>query len=493
MEHYHFARLIYYSPITVLALAAVRSVYSDPFGRMHRVKNPFTTSRGKQGIELKKNFNLAVDDSFLARVFAYYKCAWHISSSVYIGGKKSKGRSVEAIERGIHELWFDPDKPYLISGEHFRVLYPRNLGVFYHAMLDPRTALDASDWEHRQRLYLQTAAYALEAFRERGDSSTTVVPIGSRVVSCINIYSYPSDALYGILYALMTLCDNSDLFARYPYGRSAYALETKDAADELIAIHRDTLERLVHQYVERVFDVDTMLVRRGMHLSSAKDMAKRESAFYDNVILWKTLMLARSIGIVSARAIDVDALKERIIGSFWDDERGYFFEDFSPEARIENQYSADWLAALFTGFLEMSDPAERRYFKRAADFTIDRGIDLPFPLRYQEQRRRDRQHLLVRAVVPSYGEGIWSFWGAEFIKLLALLGMYEDGDRYLERASAHVAKYEENIMRYRGYPEVYRSDGTMLVNPLYKSIRQTGWIVDFEQARALLRAASKKI
>jgi len=214
-HHYYSDGFAIFFIVTLLALI-MYSAFSNPYGRMSRVKNPFETRRQGRTIALLKHFNLKVCKSFFWHGFAYAKCAWHIVSNVR-AGEKARSRSLEGVIRDIHKVRFNPKRPYLISGDHFNVFYPRNLGVFYYATLDPRTALGKSDWENRQRIYLQTVAYAIAAFTKNGDCTTTIVPVGPRAVSCINIYHYPSDALYGVLFGLSTLIDNSFFVKRYPF------------------------------------------------------------------------------------------------------------------------------------------------------------------------------------------------------------------------------------------------------------------------------------
>lgn len=479
--------------VTLLALI-IYSAFSNPYGRMSRVRNPFETKIQGRAIVLLKRFSLKVTTSLFWRAFAYAKCAWHIVSNVH-AGDKARSRSFEGVIRDIHKVRFNPKKPYLISGDHFNVFYPRNLGVFYYAMLDPRTALGKTDWQNRQRIYLQTVAYALAAFEKHGDATTTIVPVGVRAVSCINIYHYPSDALYGILFALATLIDNSFFAKRYPFeSENGFRLDTKDAAADLLEENRATLALLITKYHARVFDEVSGLIRADIHISSAKDITMRSSSFYDNVIFWKTFVLARELGIDDIPEIDLPALKARILKTYWQEDEGYFLEDRSPEGILGKYYSADWLAAYFTGFLDAAKSEERRYLERATLYTMKEGIDMPFPLRYQESDRASRQVPIVRFAVASYGgTAIWSFWGAEFIKLLVVLAEHENDHTFLERAARHIAAYAKKMVRYHGYPEVYDTAGNMLRTPFYNSVRQTGWVVGFEQAVAMFKSMSARL
>ncbi len=494
LHHHHHYYSDAFALIALFTLAAlmIYSALSNPYGRISRVRNPFETEKRGRTIALHKRFDLEVKKSRFWRLFAFAKCGWHIVSNVF-AGEKAKSVTVQGVIRDIHRVRFDPKKPYLISGDHFNVFYPRNLGTFYYATLDPRTALGKTDWQNRQRIYLQTTAYALAAFQGNGDCTTTIVPVGPHAVACINIYRYPSDALYGILFALAALRDNSFFGKRYPFEtENGFGVETKEAADALVEEYRQVIVDLIWKYYDQVYDPVRGLIRADIHISSAKDITERSSAFYDNVIFWKTFKLADILGLDGLPEVDLGALKSRILETYWYEGEGYFLEDRSADGIAGRYYSADWLAAYFTGFLDVSKPEERRYLERAASYTMEKGIDMPFPLRYQAEDRAERQVAIVRFAVASYGgTAIWSFWGAEFIKLLTALYEYTGQEAYLDRAGRHIASYENNMIRCRGYPEVYETGGDMLRTPFYNSVRQTGWVVGFEQAVAMYRSALK--
>jgi hypothetical protein len=479
-----------YSALALLGAISAHAMMSNPYNRLGHVREPYSshTRDGITTLEKKKRF--VVRRSLPYKALAYAKCGWHILINVYLGGKKTPSRLYKDIARDIHALRFNPEVPYLITGDHFSVLYPRNLGTFYHAVLDPRTAHDAENWRAREHIYLKTAAYALEAFAAHGECATTIVPMGGPVITCLNIYHYPSDALYGLLYALAALSDNSFMRERYPYvtRQPIFAQTTRLTAQALTARHARTLEKLFASYRTHVYDPATGLVRRGIRLSSAKDSARRESAFYDNVIFWATCSLAGTLGIAHD-PLDLDALKDRIIAAFWDEKAGHFIDDLSSASRRDAHYSADWLCTLYTGFLHAGNPQDLVYLQTCADTTLARNLDMPFPLKYQESDRRMHQVSLTALMVPSYGgTAIWSFWGAEFMKLLLILAQCTGDKKYLDRARQHVHTYKDLVERHRGFPEVFRANGKMLRNPVYKSVRQTGWIVGFEQTTAMLES-----
>ena len=471
----------------LIGVLGFHSALTNPTRRLHLVRIPFKSTVIDGDIRLERRSRLTVRQGTLSRALAYYKCASHIIANRYAGGRKARKGALNEVIARIHAVRFDPRSAYLISGDHFNVLYPRNLGVFYHAVLDDRTALDEQDWEHRQRIYLQTVAFALDAFSKRGDCSTTIVPIGLGAVSCVDIYRYPSDALYGILFALTMLIDNSPIAIRYPFmSETRRPLATREAARQLIVEHSRALAALLKRYRATVYDEQVGLVRRDRSFSGAKDASLRESAFYDNVIFWCVCSMARALGIAGADDIDTASLKARIIDAFWDPQAGIFREDLTEGGP---RFSGDWLCAIFTGFLDARDGRERDMIEGNVSFAERHGLAHPFPLRYQEQSGGSRP-LIIRLAAAEYGGmTIWSFWGAEHIKALLLLERYGGDTAWGAQARRHIAAYESRIERFRGYPEVYDAAGEILRTPFYKSVRQTGWVVGFEQAQLMAREA----
>ena len=73
------------------------------------------------------------------------KSGWHIIVNRLDPRLKTKGFELNEIIKNIHKERFSEEAAFLISGEHFSMLYPRSLGIFYHSLLDPRTALNAKD------------------------------------------------------------------------------------------------------------------------------------------------------------------------------------------------------------------------------------------------------------------------------------------------------------------------------------------------------------
>lgn len=467
-----------------LLYIAVLIYVTNPFRPNTIVRNPYHASVQGDKIILEKNFELKVNKGFIIHSFGFVKSGAHIFANVYFGSKKALGDNVDVIVDEIYDLRFNPNYPYLISGDHFSVLYPRSLGVFYLSALDPRLNVKNAQWADRQRTYLQTTAYVIDVFKKNGKPCTTIVPVGPKSVTCIDIYSYPSDAIYSVLYALQSLQTSRPVVDTYPMNKNPQnSLQTVDAARSLTEENSSVLRSLIEGYQKKVYDTKTGLVRKDLHLSGAKDIVKRESAFYDNVIYWKTLSLGRELGIIDVSDADLDELKSRIIKTFWYEKGGYFLEDQSADSEKFKYYSSDWLVVLFTRFLDPNNPLEQQYFVRSVDYIRKEKLAEPFGLKYQESNRATRSFFLARIFLKSYGgTAIWSFWGTEYTKLLIILARETGDDTYLKLAKIQLDAYSQNIKTYQGFPEVYNSGGKMLGNLFYKSVRQTGWVINFQQA-----------
>lgn len=473
----------------LVAISFVTTYLTNPFSRLSIIRLPFRIHLDHQVHEtIDNNTKLKVKNRWYWRWFAMYQSGLYILTTRYFHSPASNAKTVDEIIADIHTLRYDPNKLLLISGDHFNGLFVRNLGVFYYPLLDPSIPSSEQDWRDRQTVYLQTVAYALGVFTKSPRLTTTIASMGPLTATCVNYYAYPSDSLFGILYTLAVLRGEQSAAALH-YNPKAHSLDTKIAASHLLADYRETLVLLYEDYKGTVLDQATGLIAKNVHLSGAKDITRRRSAFYDNVVFWKTTQLAMTLGIVPTDTVYLKKLKQQILKTFWLEDKGYFLEDLSDEGVRHSYYSSDWLIVLSTGFLDPLDTHESTYYTRSIAYIQKHKIDQPFALKYQQDTRAHRQFLPVRLAVASYGgDAIWSFWGMEYIKALVLLYKKTGDTAYKKAASYHIEKYEEKMLEYGGFPEVYDPDGKLLQTPFYRSIRQTGWVIGFEQAREMYRA-----
>lgn len=474
------------SILTLLALLSIGAYITNPFNKLTIIRRPFTAKLINNVVHtIDNNSKLVISQSVFHRSFAVLKNGIHILSSRWVRSPRSTSTTLEEIINDIHTLRFNPDKLLLTSGDHFSALFVRNLGVFYYPTLDRSIPNTTKQWHNREITYLQTVAYALGVFAKHDTLTTTIVPTGRYRATCVNFYAYPSDTLYGMLYALAAL--KGDESAKpVDYARNKHLLDTKEATDLLVKTYGNSLTAHYLRYKEKVYDHKTGLIRKDFHMSGAKDITRRESSFYDNVVFWKTTQLAMQLNLIPTDQAFLDNVKAKILTTFWLKKQGYFLEDLSDEGKAHNYYSSDWLIVLATGFLNPSDKKEMRYFIESVKYIQDNDIAQPLPIKYQHDTRAHRQFLAVRLAVASYGgDAIWSFWGMEYIKVLLILYKATGLIGYLQEADQHIASYKATMLRDGGFPEVYSPDGKLLQTPLYRSVRQTGWVIGFEQALAL--------
>ncbi len=219
--------------LTILfACVAISSYLTNPFTRFTTVRDPFITTSAADGqLQLITTAPLQLRTSPFYVFFSKVKSGYHIAADALTTTHRTSSTSLDNIIAEIHHLRFNPDRPYLISGDHFSVLYPRSLSIFYGSILDPRTALNAEDWSNRQRIYLQTTAYALSVYEQARHLSTTIVPVGEHSVSLINVYNPPSDTLYSLFFALDSLQHVETVEKTYPFfNNTPYSLNTQSAA-----------------------------------------------------------------------------------------------------------------------------------------------------------------------------------------------------------------------------------------------------------------------
>ncbi len=477
------------STLVFFTLLGIFSYFTNPFTSYSIIdKHSVEVSEQNDEFSIKFNTSIHLRDNFIYSTLGKMKAGWHIFINRLDPRIHISGTSVDEIIRNTHNSRFGDNRAFLISGEHFSILYPRSLGIFYHSLIDPRTALNEKDWKNRQAIYLKTLGFTLESYEKAKHLSTTIVPVWTDTVTLINIYAPPSDTLYSLLYGLYTLQTSDDLTQIYPY--SAHSCNCKNntekAAQYLEKKFATSLARHTRTYLSETYDPSTGLVRKDIYLSSTKDSVKRSSAFYDNVIYWKTNELAQKLGIIETDPVFLAEMKQRIIHTFWLKKQGYFLEELSDDAIKGKWYSSDWLIAYQTGFLDPSNPDDRKLLEASVQYIMAHDIDQPFGMRYQTDIRPQQLHRTVRTFAREYGStAIWSHWGMEYIKLLTRLSQETGNINYLLRADHQIQAYKQNIIEYGGFPEVYRNEGEIFNTRFYQGMRSTGWIVNYEQAVAM--------
>ena len=476
--------------VLALLLGLVGSAHAtNPFSRFSIVKHPFTIQVVLGAFKaINNNHRLHVAQARWWRIYAGLKVFVNMLETRYAKSPRSKAATIDGIVAEIHKQRFDPNNLLLTPGDHWSGLFPRNLGVFYYPMCDSRIPSSTKDWHNRQIVYMRTLAYALGVFEKRPIPTTTIVTTGRYRVTCANFWRYPSDTVYGLLFGLAVLLGKQDT-APYAYAPPRQHPDTAPAAQLLLNEYAVTLQRMYKHYRTKVFDENTLLLKHDLALCGAKDITRRYGAFYDNVVLWKTTQLAMKLELIAEDKAFLRQLKRSILKTYWLEDKGYFLEELSGKGVQAAHYSSDWLHVLITGFLDPAKPGEQAYFARSIEYMQQTGIDKPFGVKYQAEAGGRHQFFLPRISMASYQQdAIWSHWGMEYIKTLLLLYKHAGERRYLQTADKHIKAYEQAMLRDGGYPELYDRNGKFFETPVVRSIRLTGWVISYEQVKAMRKA-----
>jgi len=435
---------------------------------------------------LKKNHSIYLTENPLAILIVKLQAAMRIVGNGWFPIKPFTGNEVQIIN-AIHQERFDPIRAYIISGDHFADFYPRNYGMFYQAALDSRIQSSYQDWENRQKIILQTTAMYLDILSQSNRAYPAYMPLSHTRVVGIDIWSYPSDSLYAVLFQLSALTNDkfiSSLFPAHNFSSSFYPLQTQQAGEQLLQKYKSALKRQVISYENYVLDSHTHLVKKDIYLSGVRDGMKRQSSFYDNVIAWATAKQASELGILSVSNREMDTWKQKIISAFWDNKNGIFIDDLSIESKKNHIFPGDAFVIAQTQFLNPNNPQEREKILALIAYVKKHKLDQPFPLPWGPYDQPEKYYFFDRYAAQSYmGHTIFSHWSMEYIKeLLLVSNAYPEG---INDAVRYLSTYSKSIEKYGGYPEIYYTNGNMYRTFFYTAILHTGWIIDYEQAKMM--------
>ncbi|HSW89205.1 MAG TPA: hypothetical protein VLG12_08630 [Candidatus Saccharimonadales bacterium] len=441
---------------------------------------PFSTSiDNKKQIQIKQNYPIHFLHPKVTNFFIFLQAGIRIINAKK-KEKKLSGSEKEIIQK-IHHIRYADENSYVTTGGHFSQLYVRNLGIFLNALLDPRIPSSEEDWVKRQSIALRTIALDLEVFRKSKKAYTTIVHVGKHFYSAMNMYTEPSDSLFGIVYTLCALQDKSFIPSLFPApDNKQQLLQTKAAAQKLIQQHTETLRALIKDYKSRAIDSKTGLIKKDIYLASARDGIKRQSSFYDNVICWSTFYLAEKLHLIALSEKELLSWKEHIIATFWDEEEGIFLDDVSQESKREKRFSADAFIVTSSSFFDIKNKNDMKKLQQMTAYVQKNELDKPFPLAYSKDNHLSKLYWPVRFGAPAYmGKSIWSHWGMEYIKALILIGKSVEAKKYL-------LLYKENIEHYGGYPELYDPHGKIYTTLFYRGVLHNSWVINYEQAKMML-------
>lgn len=416
----------------------------------------------------------------------------------------------EKIYRLIVKKRFNINNPYIVAGNHFSSFYPRNLGFFYRKALEPSISLDLKDYSNRLICYIQSISFALEFFKDI-PLTTTIIPVWRNHFLPQKIFTDPADTLPSLLLAIDFLIrpnlyfkpileqqisqvnPENNLFLPSDYITAQNLASTE--GEHILAHYCSVLTTKTLDLAHTINPL-TGLVDENLSLSGIRDCLVRRSSFYENVCVWKSIVLALDMRIISLEDLEEyqqpDILKAKIRTSFFKNE--IIYHDCTEQTNLLDNVCADFLIGHSLSFWSLSDMADLEYIKKFVDIILtDTKSSLPLmsPLGMYYSKNNPKGALLyLKIFAPDYmGRTIWSHWATEFCILLKDLSVATQDGYYLEVANTIVSNTIYKILHYKGYPELYDSQLHAYQTTFYKSIIDTGWIVNFEWTRQYLASS----
>lgn len=337
-----------------------------------------------------------------------------------LGARRYEGQAVDILDAVIEACWAGDH--FNASAGHFRQAWTRDLGF---------AAPSLARLGHRERLHA-SLAWTLGVWREQGHVTTTIV--GRRWPR--DVWTYGVDSLPLLLHSL----------------RAA-------DADDLVAAHRDWLQRDAEDYARTVIDPATGLVRDDRTFSTHRDTVRNRSTAYANAML---LLLDRHLRETGWFPSPVpDGAADRFIAAFW---RGDRFVDRTDGEEV----TGDATVAPF--FFEVVP--DELGLRAALDAARSAGLADPVPLRYAAVRDEAKEDRLTQLFVPDYqGTAIWTSLGAMYLRLLQRCGHEAAGPTLqayrdlVERDATMTEVYDGDdagIVPYRGTLGIFLADEAML-------------------------------
>ena len=304
-------------------------------------------------------------------------------------------------------------RTFTASPGHFDMFWTRDLGFSAPALV----RLGEGE---RVRASL---AYALRVWERRRSHVTTTINYGDRPA---DVFAYGVDSL-PLLIAALRVAEATDLVER----------------------HRAWLTAEIADYVTRVVDPVTGLVRSDRTYSAHRDTVVNRSTTYGNTMV---ALLAKTIAETGWFASPLERhfegdhgrlLRER----FW---LGSRFRDALGDHRTSGEANV-W--PFYAGVV-----ADRAMLATALRSLDAGGFCRPYPLRYETVRRPEHEVWFTRHVLPDYqGSTVWTSLGATFLQLLSTIDP--------EHAAREIVRYATWIERDGTYWEVLDDRGRPWVSP----------------------------
>jgi hypothetical protein len=335
-----------------------------------------------------------------------------------LGHRRHEGDAAAIVRACIDACW--NGRTFTASPGHFDMFWTRDLSFSVPSLVR---------LGHRDRV-LTSMAYALDIWTRRKSHITTT----------IHYFDRPGDAYeYGV--------DSLPLFM---------AALRAAGADDLVERYRDWLRAEVDDFVARVVDPATGLVRGDRKFSAHRDTVVNRSNAYGNAMV---ALLAKTLGQTDWMASPLERhfqgdYGRLLMDRFW---VGDHFRDALGDETVSGEANV-W--PFYTGLIEDPEIAGP-----ALAYLDAKGFCDPYPVRYETSRRPEREVWLTRHLLPDYqGNTVWTSLGAMYLQVLGPI----DPDL----AALETARYVELIERDQTFWEVLGQDGRIYVSPRWIMISE---------------------
>lgn len=302
------------------------------------------------------------------------------------GHRRHAGTAEEIVRAGLERCW--SGRYLTASPGHYRHFWTRDTGFAAKALVrlgDP--------WPERLASSLD---WAISIWRRRGSHVTTTInPV---VRWPVDIFDYGVDSLPFLVSSLRALGPTGEALAR---------------------VHGAWLANEVEDYVDRVVDSETGLVRSDRHFSAHRDTFRNSSTAYANTMV---AMLARDI---AATGWGPDLLSRHFGGDVGDGRTGdwgaLLRRHFWAGDRFRDRLGHDGTSGeaivfpFFTGVVDDHDMQRAALSALRAD-----GFTSPYPLRFSIVHELERIVPINRLTSADYQTTTtWTSLGSMYLSLLA--------------------------------------------------------------------------
>ncbi|MFT7615583.1 MAG: hypothetical protein ACI8Y7_000397 [Candidatus Woesearchaeota archaeon] len=332
------------------------------------------------------------------------------------------GGSIETMSHSIIKSCYNKTF-FEVSSGHYRAFYARDFGMCIKHLIDLGYIDEV----------LSTLTYALKRYKHANKITTTIVKSGA----CVDMFSYGCDSLPFLLRSLI-ICNNKELLDTY----------------------QQFIEEQAQVYADIVYDSKTQLVKKHGHFSSMRDHYVRESACYDNCMVF---MLAHDLESLKWKSpFTSEKIKKAIITSFYNG--NYFINDLSGDKELTGD------AQVFPFYCGVT--SDQTQFDSCMNALDDAGLTSPFPLKYAAKRNKKRELFFPSLAAPNFeGTTIWLHLGLCYVDVCKEL----DFMRY----KSALDQYARLMRTYTNFLELYAPDGKPYHTLLYQTDESMLWVSIF--------------